>query len=783
MATRRVNSSALANLWQFPLLLLSLGLFGTAGYLFIDPRPGPTVEERIAIARKYLDNERPRAALQQLNEVLTTEKLESTTQGRIHLMLAESVEMAQKEKNLNVPANHLRVIEQTRLALARGIEGDAKVFRRMAESYEALGKKKEALENYQKAMQLDPNKSLAMQRKVITMLLDSDDPYAAELPIEEYLKYKNLTNAERAWASGERAQMMIDQGKFLDARQLLNTALAMEIDTVSAGALNYRIGYCAWKLGDHEESERYLRLAREQLQVRHPLDGDASLILGRILQGKNQPEEAIAFYDIVLQSHPSSSAAPSARLGRGICRIMLKQDEPGLADLDELVNQILRKESRKKYTEEALAALKQGQTYLSNRENYQGAIELLEKEQLLQENPPAAFYGRVGAVYEKRADQIEKTIADASNTEKIKRLQQVRDLRTKAGDAYVAYSRGLTVQDDKGYADAMWKGVGLYDRAGNNQRVISALDLFANERPDDPQTPDALLQLGKAYQAAGLFDKAITAFQKNQFRYAKSLAASKSAVPLAAAYVAKGPEHYGKAELVLNSVIDNNPLVTPDSEEFKQALFDLAQLYYRTQRFEEAVQRLEEFTKRYPQDNRMGQLLFLMADSYRKSAAALAMKLSADKTVDASENGAANLLEAAAAKRDRLVRARGLYDRVIDLFRTAAPQTDIDRLYFKLAHFYRADCMYDLGQYNEAIQLYDTAAFRFQEDPSALAAYVQIVNSYCAIGKIQEAKTANERAKWLLRRMPQDAFQNGSFAMPKEYWEQWLKWTSDAGMW
>jgi len=790
MATRTLNPASLsspagrfAQLWQFPLLLLSLGLFGTAAYLLIDPTPGLTVEERISIARKYLDTERPKAALQQLNEILTTDKLESVTQGRVHLMLSEALQMAQKEKNLNIPANHLRIIEQTRLAMARGIVPDARSHRRMAESHEALGRRKEALDHYQKAMVGDPAKSLALQRKIISMQLESDDPATAEATIAEYLKNKSITNAERAWAIGEQSQLLISAGKFLDARTLLNQALAMEVDSVSAGALNYRVGYCAHKLGSNDEAERYLRVARDQLQVKHPLDADAALVLGNISQAKGNAAEAEAFYNVILTSHPDSVAAPRARMGRGLCRILQKQDEAGLNDLHESTNEILRKESRRKYREDALIALKQGQTYLSNRDHYAGTIELLTCEQQLQENPPPGFYGRVGEAYEKHADQLDHNIAEASDTERIKKMQQVRDFRTRAGDAYVAYSRGLTLVDDKGYADAMWKGVDLYDKAGNTQRVMAALDLFASERPEDPQTPDALLRLGRAYQAAGLFDKAISAYQRNQFRYPKSLAASKSAVPLAGAYIAKGPENYGKAEVVLNSVIDNNPLITPESEEFKQALFDLAQLFYRTNRFEEAVQRLEEFTKRYPADDRMGQLLFLMADSYRKSAGLLAGKMAADKTADASASAPANLIEAAGAKKDRLNKARTFYDRVVELYRVAAPKTDIDKLYFKLAHFYRADCMYDLGQFAESISLYDTAAFRYQEDPSALAAYVQIVNGYCALGKMEEAKTANERAKWLLRRMPAEAFKDGSFAMPKEYWEQWLKWTSDAGMW
>jgi len=109
---------------------------------------------------------------------------------------------------------------------------------------------------------------------------------------------------------------------------------------------------------------------------------------------------------------------------------------------------------------------------------------------------------------------------------------------------------------------------------------------------------------------------------------------------------------------------------------------------------------------------------------------------------------------------------------------------ETDKLYCQLSHFYRADCVFDLGKYEEAIDLYDKAAFRYQDDPTALAAYVQIVNAFCALGKMAEAKTANERAKWLLRRMPPEAFTaEGGFMMPKEYWDKWLQWTSAAGVW
>src|SRR5207302_54283 len=151
--------------------------------------------------------------------------------------------------------------------------------------------------------------------------------------------------------------------------------------------------------------------------------------------------------------------------------------------------------------------------------------------------------------------------------------QQASDLRAKAGDAFIAYSRALTLTDDKGYGEALWHGIDLYDQAGDLRRATSAMRVFVNERPEDALAPDALLRLGRAYQAMGQFDDAIAAFQQNIFRHPSSLAASKSAVPLAQAYIAKGPDFYGKAEKTLGDVLEN-PLITPDAAEFRQSLFD-----------------------------------------------------------------------------------------------------------------------------------------------------------------------------------------------------------------
>src|SRR5262249_32601445 len=154
-------------------------LFGYAAWLFIDPQPGLSVDQKLQLARKYLENERPKAALELLNKVLTTDKLENSSEGQVHIMLAESLDMAQKQQKLNIAANYARIVEQTQLGLAGGVKPDFKIYRRLGESYEALEKPAQALDSYRKAMALDPDKTLAIQRKVIDLQLAQDDPTPA----------------------------------------------------------------------------------------------------------------------------------------------------------------------------------------------------------------------------------------------------------------------------------------------------------------------------------------------------------------------------------------------------------------------------------------------------------------------------------------------------------------------------------------------------------------------------------------------------------------------------
>lgn len=778
-----------SQLWQVPLLIVSLAAFGYATYLFSRPGPGPSVEERIEAARSLIRFERPEPAIGVLNALLTRDRVSGPAEGEVRLLLAEAVELAQRLREVDLRENHESIVEQSRLGAFEGGRMTADRYRRWGRSLEALGRFEDAFAVYEKAIVEDPSAGPGLLRRMTEHHLRERDFAAAEGVLERFLGLTGLSDEEKAWGLGEKAELLIRRREFAAARDVLGQVLGLPVDETVRGHTAYRYGLCAWEMGDDAEAERQLRLARQLLRVRHPADAEAAYLLGRIFEKRGRADEALAFYRDVLVSHPDSRVAVLARLGRGVARIMKGDDAAGLSDLEWVAQQLeARPRWMAMHAETARESFVRAEGMLTARQRHQAALEVLALERgLWGERPPASFWARVARAYEKRAEQVElaaERVEAAAEREGL--LASSRQLRVRAGDAHFSHAMALAVVDNEGYGEALLRAIELYDRASAVRSTIAALEVFTQERPSDPLAPDALLRLGRAYMVAGDFDKAIATFERNRFRYAGFVAATKSAVPLAQSLMAKGAAHFGRAERVLLELVEDNPALTPEAEDYRNALFELAALYYRQGRFEESIARFDELLKRYPDDPRRGQVLFLMGDAYRRSAGLLgqaAARQAGGAGPTVSAGGGEGLSDAERARRERLLRAGELFEQVLQHYRDRPPVRDFERSHLRLAHFYRADCAFDLGDYERAVQLYDQAAFRYHDDASALSAYVQMVNAYVALGRTEEARAVNERAKWLLRRMPAGAFSDGSFAMSRESWERWLQWSGESGMW
>ena len=93
MAVDGPHPRRFSELWQLPLLVVSLALSLCAAYLFVDAQPALAFNQKIAVVRHYLDNERPEAAAQSLTRLVASERLPREHEATVHLLLAESIEL------------------------------------------------------------------------------------------------------------------------------------------------------------------------------------------------------------------------------------------------------------------------------------------------------------------------------------------------------------------------------------------------------------------------------------------------------------------------------------------------------------------------------------------------------------------------------------------------------------------------------------------------------------------------------------------------------------------
>ncbi len=274
--------------------------------------------------------------------------------------------------------------------------------------------------------------------------------------------------------------------------------------------------------------------------------------------------------------------------------------------------------------------------------------------------------------------------------------------------------------------------------------------------------------------------RAIRVYESLLEKFGRTPGAFAALVPLGRCHILLGPGHYEAAEEVLLTIVQEDPsqppLFTPLAPEFRDALLELAGLYTRWGKPERAIERLEQALALYPDDREITRMQYELGDAYRRSGLALqadaaAMKQSAQSDALAQES------------QRRLARARDLFDKVAGRLDVApGPLGPVEQVYLRTSYVYRADCAFDTGQFAQAADLYGRVAWRWQNDPIALSAYVQIVRSYLAAGETEAARSALARARWILRKIPDERFGQAPDPRSRAYWTQMFDWVEQSGL-
>jgi tetratricopeptide (TPR) repeat protein len=374
---------------------------------------------------------------------------------------------------------------------------------------------------------------------------------------------------------------------------------------------------------------------------------------------------------------------------------------------------------------------------------------------------------------------------------------------TKGAEYFRLHASKSIQSDTQAYGDSLWAAADMFDRAGDLPGSAAAFRQFASDFPSDSRRPMARFRLADAYRASGDLEAAANVYREliagRTSSQASSPVADASHVPLARTLLADlNPANDGEAEQQLLRVVrgEVGGTATP---MFREALRTLGEHYYDTAQFERAIERLGEFVERsridqaehpaaLPQANGSGSvarsgdaavshaqddgetlgIYFKLADAHRQSAIRIG-----DGFGVAMPDSQRRELEK--ARRDRLERAMALFDSVEKAYERMPERTGLDDLRQRNATFFKADCAYDLGDYDTAIRFYDAAKERYPRDAASLVAMVQIVGALLEQGKMQEAAVANVRAKKFYESLPDAAWEDPTLPMSRRQWEQWLE--------
>jgi tetratricopeptide (TPR) repeat protein len=334
---------------------------------------------------------------------------------------------------------------------------------------------------------------------------------------------------------------------------------------------------------------------------------------------------------------------------------------------------------------------------------------------------------------------------------------------------------GLRTTDDTACPRALEAAADDFEAAGRPQRMVEALGRLTSEYPNYDRRASALFRMAQAYRANAQYARAIATYELALQSYPRLPDALRSVVPLAECYLTQGGPATQRGVDLLLSVVDDKgpqPLFSPQAIEYRQALLQLADYYHRASddevpgHFEKSIRRLEDAVAFYPDDPQMPRLKFQLADAYRQSAGALRPLATSQTTAESRQAGVREVQR-------RLSRSLDLFGEVIA---TLAPYdadslSEVEQSQLEASYLYRADGLFDMGRYAEAIEAYREAAWRYENRPTAVSATLQIVQCHQRLGQLREARSALARLGWLLKKTPASAFDEGRGMKPKAYWE------------
>jgi tetratricopeptide (TPR) repeat protein len=313
-------------------------------------------------------------------------------------------------------------------------------------------------------------------------------------------------------------------------------------------------------------------------------------------------------------------------------------------------------------------------------------------------------------------------------------------------------------------SDLLWQAAELYDKAGRPRKALALYERFVDGEADHQNRPEAMYRIALGLHGMMRFEEAGVWYRRlleegEAKPDEKSGYWTRAKVGLARALLAMpGSGGSLEAERLLRDFLEGRE-VDPRSVDYRDATFHLGRLLVGQERWLEAVEGLEPWLGRYPEDARWGEASALAGVAWLNRAERLASQLDDDSTRDLEHSpiSPGYRAELEISRRSALMRALERFEGVVDRLDGVDPPllSPLQRHLLRVAGLQRGTVRERLGEVEAAIAVYREVEQRFAEEPVAVEALVSLANLASRIGDGEMARKATRRARIKLQRIEQ----------------------------
>ena len=598
--------------------------------------------------------------------------------------------------------------------------------------------------------------------------------------IDEYRADAVITAEDEAWAVMRAAEIRLSVNDvivaldrlLLDIRRLETAPEGIEAKTFAA--LSNLLGECYRRQARFDDALVQFEHAQSLAPAGSLEAGESALGIGRSAHELGNLEHARDAFSLVVGGSHNDRVMSAALFGRAKAFAAEPDHEASLGDFTIL---------RTRFHQSKHGALNGAEVIdtiiaiadaelLSDAPGNALAYALIASDLLPGVAPTSPVLLRLASSSRAEADRL-RASAEGGDPGKLPPNDRIRvnRLLKNAADWFLAHGRHpATIALADGSASAsLWAAADSFDLGGWRENAVEGFSAFLRSvQEGDLKRAEAEWRLAGILHAEGDFEAAAQHYESAIAVAPNGPFAVQSIVPLARALHAGG--RTADAAVKLGSVLDGSFGLEPAADEYWDSLDVLSLLMARKGDHARAVELLREALARRPDAPRAGELEFRQGESLRE----LAKSIRATTTAQLPPSKVEEVREQIATL---FTESESAYQRAIIAFDLIAPAlrdglaTDM----LREAHLHRADSVYELARYEDAIELYEVVDRKYSDHAVSMVALIQIVNSCDLLQDAERAITAHRRAELRLAQLSDDAFLANGGILSREAWDRWLR--------